>query len=107
MIRPVRIPDHARAGIEDQLPLDRARVFLTHDLPEAVDALAHTDWWELPEIRQSPGVRRFTVEAARTVAGFHLLVGLDIWADDPGAMVVHVIDIWADRWPNAGQTQGP
>jgi len=97
--RPVRVPDHALAGIDTQLPLDRAEVFRTHDLPEAVEALSRTDWWALPEIEQSPGVRRFTVEAARTVAGYHLLVGLDAWADDPGAMVVHAIDVWPDRWP--------
>lgn len=34
------------------------------------------------------------VEAARTVAGYHFLVGLEAWSEDPGAMVVHVIDIW-------------
>lgn len=49
---------------------------------------------------QSPGTRRFTLEAARTVAGYHLLVGLDAWSEDPGAMVVHIIDIWPDRWPH-------
>ena len=38
-------------------------------------------WWSLPEIEQSPGIRRFTVEAARTVAGYHLLVGYcRLWA---------------------------
>ena len=99
MRHPVRPPDHTSATIEDQLPLDRAQVFRAHDLPEAIEALAITDWWSLPEIEQSPGIRRFTVEAARTVAGYHLLVGLDTWADDPGALVIHVIDIWPDRWP--------
>ncbi|MCP3989698.1 MAG: hypothetical protein GY724_11530, partial [Actinomycetia bacterium] len=70
--RPVRVPDHARASIDDQLPIDRAEVFRAHDLPEAVEALSLTDWWSLPEIDQSPGIRRFTVEAARTVDGCHL-----------------------------------
>lgn len=100
MRRPVRVPDHAQASIDDQLPVDRAAVFRAHDLPEAIEALSLIDWWSLPEIDRSPGVRRFTVEAARTVAGYHLLVGLDAWAADPGAMVVHVIDIWPDRWPD-------
>ncbi len=100
MKRPVRIPDHTHASIFDQLPIDRANAFRAHDLPEAIEALSLTDWWSLPEIDQSPGIRRFTVEAAPTVAGYHLLVGLDAWADDPGAMVVHVIDIWLANWPD-------
>ena len=91
MRRPVRGPDHARASVGDQIPADRA---------EAIEALSLIDWWTLPEIDQSPGIRRLTVEAARTVAGHHLLVGLDTWSDDPGAVVVHVIDIWPDRWPD-------
>ncbi len=99
MSQPVRVPDHAQANISEQLSADRAEVFLTHDLPEAIEALSLVDWWSLPEIEQSPNIRRFTVEAARTVAGYHLLVGLDTWAEDPGALVVHVIDIWTDRWP--------
>lgn len=99
MNRPVRLPDHAQASIGEQLPADRAAVFRAHDLPEAIEALSLVDWWGLPEIERSPGVRRFTVEAARTVAGYHLLVGLDAWADDPGALVIHMIDIWNDRWP--------
>jgi hypothetical protein len=89
-----------QASIGEQLPADRADVFRAHDLPEAVEALSLIEWWSLPEIEQSPGIRRFTVEAARTVAGYHLLVGLDTWADVPGAMVVHLIDIWTDRWPS-------
>lgn len=100
MSRPVRVPDHATASIDAQLPIDRAEVFRAHDLPEAIEALSLVDWWSLPGIEQSPGIRRFTVEAARTVAGYHLLVGLDAWSDDPGAMVIHVIDIWPDRWPH-------
>jgi hypothetical protein len=88
-------------SIGEQLPADRADVFRAHDLPEAIEALSLVDWWSLPEVEQSPGIRRFTVAAARTVAGYHLLVGLDPWADDPGALVVHVIDIWTDRWPAA------
>ncbi|MGF1597376.1 MAG: hypothetical protein ACFCVK_10690 [Acidimicrobiales bacterium] len=101
MRRPVRVPDHVEATIGQQLPADRAEVFRVHDLREAIEALSLVDWWSLPEIEQSPGIRRFTVGTARTVAGYHLLVGLDTWADDPGAVVVHVIDIWPDRWPEA------
>ena len=97
----VRVADHALASIDDQLPPDRAEVFRTHDLPEAIEALARTDWWSLPEIEQSPGIRRFTVDAARTVGGYHLLLGLDTWADEAAAVVVHVIDIWSDRWPSS------
>ena len=99
MTQLVRLPNHALASIDDQLPLDRADVFKAYDLPEALAALSLVDFWELPEISQAPGIRRFTVEAARTVAGYHLLVGLDTWADEPGAIVIHVIDIWSDRWP--------
>ena len=76
-------------------------MFWAHDLQEAVAAIALVDWWTLPEVANSPGIRRFTVEAARTVGGFHLLVGLDTWSAEPGAMVVHVIDIWSDRWPKS------
>ncbi len=101
MKRPIRLPDHALASIDDQLPADRADVFRAHDLPEAIDALSLVDWWQLPEIPNAPGTRRFTVDAARTVSGYHLLVGLDTWSEDPGAMVVHVIDVWADRWPRS------
>ena len=95
------MPDHALDSISDQLPADRAQVFLSHDLPEAIEALSDTDWWSLPEIPRAPGLRRFTVEAARTVAGYHFLVGLDAWDEDPGAVVIHVIDIWSDRWPTS------
>ena len=102
MSHPVRLPDHTLASIDDQLPLDRAEVFKTHDLPEAIAALSLVDWWKLPEAASALGIRRFTVDAARTVAGYHLLVGLDTWADEPSAMVVHVIDIWSDRWPGPG-----
>lgn len=42
-----------------RLPADRADVFRVHDLPEAIEALTLTDWWSLPEIKQSPGIRRF------------------------------------------------
>lgn len=101
MTHPVRLPDHALASINDQLAFDRAETFRTQDLPEALAALALLDWWELPEITQAPGIRRFTVETARTVAGYHLLIGLDTWADEADAMVIHVIDIWPDRWPNS------
>jgi hypothetical protein len=69
--QPVRLPDRALASIIDQLSSDTAEVFRFHDLPEAIEALSLTDWWSLPEIEQSPGIRRFTVEAARTVAGYH------------------------------------
>lgn len=99
MKRSVRVPNHTLASIDKQLPPDRRDVFIAHDLPEAVEALSLVDWWSLPELPQALGIRRFTVEAARTVAGYHLLVGLDTWADDPGAMVIHVVDVWADRWP--------
>jgi hypothetical protein len=58
------VPDHARASIDGQLPADRADVFRAHDLPEAIEALTLTDWWSLPEIEESPGIRRFTVDAA-------------------------------------------
>ena len=101
MTHPVRLPDHTLAGIDEQLPLDRAEVFKLHDVPEALTALSLVDWWTLPEVDRSPGVRRFTVAAARTVAGYHLLVGLDTWSDQAGAMVVYVIDIWPDRWPSS------
>lgn len=104
MNRPVRLSDHAISSISDQLPDDRAHVFLSHDLPEAIEALSKTDWWFLPEIPRAPGIRRFTVEAARTVAGYHFLVGLDTWHEDPRAVVVHVIDIWSDRWPTPDQS---
>lgn len=99
MTHSVRLPDHTLASLDNQLPKDRVAVFKQHDLPEALAALAEVDLWELPELRQAPGIRRFTVEAARTVAGYHLLVGLDTWANEAGAIVVHVIDVWPDRWP--------
>ena len=100
MTRSVRLPDHAFESIESQLPAGRAASFRALDLREALVALSVVDWMALPQLAQSPGVRRFTVESARTVAGFHLLVGLDPWADEPDAVVVHVIDIWADEWPS-------
>ena len=100
MKRAVRVPEHALLSLDEQLAPDRVNVFQAHDLKEAIEALSLVDWWDLPEIPGAPGVRRFTVEAARTVSGYHLIVGLDTWSDDPGAMVVHVIDVWADRWPN-------
>jgi hypothetical protein len=86
-------------SIGEQLPADRADVFRAHDLPEAIEALSLVDWWSLPEVEQSPGIRRFTVAAARTVAGTTCWSASIPWAEDPGALVVHVIDIWTDRWP--------
>ncbi len=94
----VRVPDHVLVSVRHQLDNDQAAAFLTLDLPEAVAALAAVDWWTLPEIAASPGTRRFTIEAGRAVAGFHLLVGLDPWSEDAGGLVVHVIDIWPERW---------
>lgn len=58
MRRSVRVPDHAKASIDAQLPADRAEVFRAHNLPEAIEALSLVDWWGLPEIEQSPGIRR-------------------------------------------------
>ncbi len=100
----VRVPEHALDSSDDQLPLDRAEAFKAHDLAEAITALSLVEWLSLPEVPTAPSIRRFTVEAARTVAGYHLPVGLDAWAEEAGAMVVHVIDIWSDRWPRTGGT---
>ena len=66
MTQPVRLPNHALASVDDQLPPDRAELFKARDLPEALAALSLANFWKLPEIDQAPGIRRFTVEAART-----------------------------------------
>ena len=100
MNQAVRLPDHALASIDDQLPANRAELFRILDLREAIAALSATDWWSLPEISQAPGIRRFTVEAGRTCAGYHLFVGLDAWSVDAGAMVIYHVDIWPDGWPS-------
>lgn len=71
MKRAVRVPEHALLSLDDQLAPDRVGVFQAHDLKEAIEALSLVDWWDLPEIPGAPGVRRFTVEAARTVSGYH------------------------------------
>ena len=59
MRQPVRVPDHAQANIDAQLPADRAEAFRAHYLPEAIEVLSLVDRWSLPEIEQSPGIRHF------------------------------------------------
>jgi hypothetical protein len=44
--------------------------------------------------------RRITIDGARTVAGFHLFATEHLVDPREGAIVIYLIDIWLDEFPD-------
>lgn len=97
-MRPVRLADSAHEDIERQLVPEHAAQFKRVDLRPVLDALGEQETlWEEVSAAHGPA-RRLTV-LGRTVAGFHLFGVEDV--DDPrdDALVIYLVDIWVDEFP--------
>lgn len=98
-MRPVRLADSAHDDVERQLTPELAARFRSDDLRHVLDALAEPEAWDEFSARHGPG-RRITVEGARTVAGFHMFATEDPLDPREGAIVIYLIDIWLDEFPD-------
>jgi hypothetical protein len=98
-VRAVRLADSVFGDIHRQLPPDRVEDFLRLDLKPVLDSLGEqAEIWD--EVAEEHGPARRLTIYGRTVAGFHLFGVED--ADDPrdGAIVIYLIDIWPEEFPD-------
>jgi hypothetical protein len=97
-VRAVRLTGSAFDDIRRQLPPDQAEEFIRRDLRAVLDTLGEqVEAWDEATEQHGPA-RRLTVYG-RTVAGFHLF-GIED-PNDPrdGAIMIYLVDIWPDEFP--------